>query len=119
MYNEREEDRRRSNKSLIVVGVMLSISAVLLIISFIDPVLLIGFIWDWDIQNQISDANDRAVKNNQETVSFRITYDNNDSTEIRIERAIQVFNEFFSENEKSSEVVRNEDTTQLILRWQV
>ena len=122
--NHREEDEdRTSNRGIYLCAIILSIIITIFAISIVDPVLLIGGIWDWDIQDQLLKANNNAVQglsNEKESVMvyYRFIYEKNPDTEIRIARAIKVFENTFDHPDNNFEVKRFENSTLLEFTWQ-
>jgi len=121
--SHREEDEEhRSHRSIYLCFIILAIIVTVFAISLIDPVLLIGGIWDWDIQDQLLKANNNALQglgNEKEStmVYYRFIYEKNPDTEIRIERAIKVFEDTFDHPDNHFEVKRFENSTLLEFTW--
>ena len=114
--SEYKKEKEKSNKGIIIEGIFASVFAILAIISLVHPILLIGEIWDWDIRNQLLKVNDMAIENSQEEIKFRLTYDNKDDTEIRIERAINVYLNLF-EGQNTYIVQKTQDQTVIEFSW--
>ena len=118
-----KEEKQKSNRGIIVSGILVSVFVVLAVISVLNPLMLIGIIWDHDIEKQLLGANDQQYMYNQvaeigsegnwenEPVKFQLTYYNSDETQIRVQRAIDVFEKLFSDPDKTSEVIKIDDTT--------
>jgi len=111
-----ERERKKSNKKIYFSLSFLVMFVALFGMTFVDPELMIGWIWDWDIRNQLEKVNDMAIENSQEEIKFRLTYDNKDDTEIRIERAINVYLNLF-EDQNTYIVEKTQDQTVIEFSW--
>lgn len=122
---ERDQEQKKNPKpfGFYVVLSVLSFVAVLSIMSFVAPETLIGWYLDQDIKSQLTQLNEQKLlelnPNDVETVivNVRFTFDNDQLKDIRVSRAIDVFNEMFDGIERDHSIKELEDETQLILRW--
>jgi len=115
-----ERERKKTNKKIYFSLSFLVMFVALFGMTFVDPELMIGWIWDWDIDNQLEETNRLAVERSLDEISLRLTYDNNDSTDMRIERALNVFYEKFGfdDNHHTIEKLNTENFTTVQFTWQ-
>lgn len=135
-YNDRnkseEKVKKRSSAGLRITLAVLTFVIVLTILSFTSPEILIGWYIDNDIRNQLMDIH-QAKLDSRNTVlgnatmddlgdlilNVRFTFDNDQIVDIRVSRAIDVFNELFEGHERDYTVFEGEESTILELRWGV
>lgn len=126
-----ERERKKSRKKIYFSLSFLVMFVVLFGMTFIDPELMIGWIWDYDIEKQLVYANNQGLEYDPDVtitlngevqdikkVKMRFTYENNDSTEMRVARAMELFDNLFSDPDKQSEIIRTEQTTIVQFTWQ-
>jgi len=123
-----EREQKKENKKpfgFYVIICVLSFVSILAIMSFVAPETLIGWYLDQDIRSQLSQLNEKRLlempdetKNPDDViVNVRFTFDNDDIKDIRVSRAIDVFNEMFEDIERDHSINELEYETELILRW--
>jgi len=132
MNNEEERVKKKASVGLRITLAVLTFVIVLTILSFTSPEILIGWYIDNDIRNQLMDIH-QAKLDSRNTVlgnatmddlgdlilNVRFTFDNDQIVDIRVSRAIDVFNELFEGHERDHTVSKGEDSTILELRWGV
>ncbi len=124
MKREQKEENKKPLGFYVVICI-LSFVAILAIMSFVAPETLIGWYLDQDIRSQLTQLNEKRLlempdepKNPDDViVNVRFTFDNDDIKDIRVSRAIDVFNEMFEDIERDHSINELEDETELILRW--
>lgn len=116
MHEDRKESKH-SNSKLIVATITFTIIVGALLIAIISPISLIGYIWDWDIDQQLDNANKLAIQNSIDEMSLRLTYETGEENDLRVQRAVDVFhNKFGIEN--TYEIERLEDKTIIVFTWE-
>ncbi len=133
-FDSEEKSNKISNRSVIgsVIGLAIGISV--LVIIFVNPILIIGHIWDFDIEQQLLQANNQGLEINPDLTltlndeiqeirqvkmrfAYENTYNNPDEVEIRVDRAIAVFENLFSDPDKSWIKEVTDDTTTIQFIW--
>lgn len=116
---KKEKERKKSNKKIYFSLSFLIMFVALFGMTFIDPELMIGWIWDYDIKSQLEFQNRDGIEKNADVVKFRLTYENNDDTDLRVERAINVYINLFDnpENTWIVEKLKNSNVTTLEFTW--
>ena len=114
-----ERKRKKSNKKIYFSLSFLIMFVALFGMTFIDPELMIGWIWDYDIKSQLEFQNRDGIEKNADVVKFRLTYENNDDTDLRVERAINVYINLFDnpENTWIVEKLNDSNVTTLEFTW--
>ncbi len=114
-----EEQKKKKPFALYLVLAILVIVSIMAILSFTNPELLIGWYLDDDIRKQLLDTN--QLWQNATYINTRIIFDNDEIVDLRVSRAIDVFNELFVDYERTHSININtiEDTVILELRWKV
>jgi flagellar basal body-associated protein FliL len=110
---QKEKEFKRRTGIVIVIATIIIVS---LVYNVIFPMMLIGMIWDYDIRSQLQYQNQDGVEKNADVVKFRLTYENNDETDLRVERAINVYINLF-DPESQWIVEKTENTTLLEFSW--
>lgn len=113
------EEKPKSNKGVIITGIIASIIIIIAVISLIAPVEIIGIIWDWDIETQLKNQNAKSLELDRDKSYYRLIYDNNESTDMRIERAVKVYEKMFADPENTHDIIKTENTTLLEFIWVV
>jgi len=112
---QREKEFKRRTGIVIVIATIIIVS---LVYNVIFPTMLIGMIWDYDIRSQLQYQNQDGIEKNADVVKFRLTYENNDETDLRVERAINVYKELFNNPENTYQSTKFENVTTLEFSWQ-
>lgn len=86
---EEKEEKPKSNRGLILAIIIMTPIFIALIVGIVNPLLYIEKIWDWDIQQQLEDAEKNVPEDSE--IKMRFTYKNNPESEIRVQRAIGIF----------------------------
>jgi len=111
---QKEKEFKRKTGIIIIIATIVIVS---LVYNLIFPTMLIGMIWDYDIKSQLEFQNRDAIEKNADMVRFRLTYDNNDETDLRVERAVNVYlNLFVGQN--TYIVEKTENQTRIEFTWQ-
>jgi len=118
LTDKEQEQKKKPFMLYLVLGILLIVS-ILSILSFTNPELLIGWYLDDDIRKQLLDTN--QLWQNATYINTRIIFDNDEIVDLRVSRAIDVFNELFVDYERTHSININtiEDTVILELRWKV
>jgi len=116
---DKEQEQKKKPFALYLVLGILVIVSIMAILSFTNPELLIGWYLDDDIRKQLLDT-DQQWKN-ATYINTRIIFDNDEIVDLRVSRAIDVFNELFGDSERthSINIDTNQNTVILELRWKV
>ena len=122
--NKKKKDKE-SHKGLYIFFSVIFILLILLSLTFTHPVMMLAPFWDHDVREQLLEMNRRGIEIallNQDIpentqMYFRLIYENNDDTDIRIQRAIDVYYELFTHSNNSHEVVYLENQTLLEFTW--
>lgn len=127
-----ERVKKRSSVGLRITLAVLSFVIVLTILSFTSPEILIGWYIDNDIRTQLLDVHQSKLDSRNTVLgtattddlddlilNVRFTFDNDQIVDIRVSRAIDVFNELFEGHERDHTVFEGEESTILELRWAV
>lgn len=113
-----EEDREREKKKpygfYVIISILVFVS-VLTVISFTNPEVLIGWYLDNDIRTQLLEVHQPDATNLE--LNVRFTFTNDDIVDMRVSRAIDVFNELFEDYERDYSIIELEDDTLLELTW--
>lgn len=114
-----EKEKPESNiQRNIMIGAG-SIIIIFLLVNIVYPIHLIGIIWDWDIKNQLINVNSEAKASDLKTITLRLTYENNADTEIRIEMAIETYQQMYRNENNTHAVYKGDNGTILELSWYV
>lgn len=118
-FKTEDQERKESRRKTGIVIIIATIIIVSLVYNIIFPETLIGIIWDYDIRSQLEFQNQDAIEKNADVVRFRLTYENNDETDLRVERAINVYINLFEnpENTWVLEKLKNSNVTTLEFTW--
>ncbi len=116
-FKSEDQEKKASNRKTRIIIIIASIIIVSLVYNIIFPTMLIGMIWDYDIKSQLEFQNQDGIEKSADIVKFRLTYDNNDETDLRIERAISVYNEVFDDSENTFKITKFENTTLIEFTW--
>jgi len=111
--DQKEKEFKRRTRIIIVISTIIIVS---LVYNIIFPTMLIGMIWDYDIRSQLEFQNRDGIDKSADVVKFRLTYENNDETDLRVERAINVYKEVFDAN-STFKITKLENTTLLEFTW--
>ena len=116
MKRKFESDEQKRKKTNSKTGIIVIIST---INNIIFPMTLIGMIWDYDIKSQLEFQNRDAIEKSADVVKFRLTYENNDETDLRVERAINVYINLFDNpaNTWMLEKLNDSNVTTLEFTW--
>lgn len=126
-----EEIKPRSSTPLKITLGVLSFVVVLTILSFTNPEILIGWYIDDDIREQLltthnmrveqilNDVSDGNSTLDNQIINVRFLFDDDQITDIRVSRAIDVFNEVFQDHIHDHKVYEGEDGKILELTWRV
>ena len=119
-FKSEEQKEKEFKKRTGIIIIIATIIIVSLVYNVIFPTMLIGMIWDYDIKSQLEFQNRDAIEKNADVVRFRLTYENNDETDLRVERAINVYINHFEnpENTWILEKLNNANVTTLEFTWQ-
>ena len=116
-FESEEQKRNKSNRKTGIIIIIATIIIVSLVYNIIFPTMLIGMIWDYDIKSQLEFQNRDGIEKNADVVKFRLTYENSDETEMRVERAVNVYlNLFVGQN--TFIVEKLENVTTIEFTWQ-
>jgi len=137
-FDSEEKSSKISNRSVIGSVIGLSIGIAVLVIIFVNPILIIGYIWDYDIEQQLLSANSQGlildpdltltlngeeqnIKQVKMRFSYENTYNNPEEVKIRVDRAIMVFENLFSDPDKqwTKEVIDDRTTIQFVWKPEV
>lgn len=116
-FKSEEQERKESNRRTGIVIIIATIIIVSLVYNIIFPTMLIGMIWDYDIKSQLEFQNRDGIEKSADVVKFRLTYENNDETDLRIVRAVNVYNEIFDDPENTFKITKLENTTLIEFTW--
>jgi len=116
-FESDEQKRKKTSTKTRILVIISTIIIVSLTYNIIFPMTLIGMIWDYDIQSQLDYQNQDGIEKNADEVRFRLTYQNNDETDMRVERAINVFINSFGHPENHYIVEKTENTTLIEFTW--
>ncbi len=116
---EDKEQEKKDNRNIWIATICFSIIMGFFLVAIITPITLIGWIWDWDIEQQLTKVNNEALQNDLETITFRLTYKEIPETDMRIERAVETYENFFKNPNNSHRIYEGEDGKILELTWYV
>jgi len=116
---DKEQEQKKKPFALYLVLGILVIVSIMSVLSFTNPEILIGWYLDDDIRKQLLDTN--QLWQNATFINTRIIFDNDEIVDLRVSRAIDVFNELFGDYERTHtiNINTNDDTVILELRWKV
>jgi hypothetical protein len=116
---DKEHEQKKKPFALYLVLGILVIVSIMSVLSFTNPEILIGWYLDDDIRKQLLDTH--QLWQNATYINTRIIFDNDEIVDLRVSRAIDVFNELFVDYERthSINIDTNQDTVILELRWKV
>jgi len=114
---DKEQEQKKKPFALYLVLVILVIVSILAILSFTNPEILIGWYLDDDIRKQLLDTH--QLWQNVTYINTRIIFDNDEIVDLRVSRAIDVYNELFVDHERTHSINNTEDYVILELRWKV
>lgn len=129
--NEEIETKPRSSTAIGITLSVLSFVIVLTVLSFINPEILIGWYIDEDIRTQLTNTHEMRVKQildnisdgnstiDDQIINVRFTFENDSIVDIRVSRAVEVFNELFANHEKAYEIYEGDEGRILELTWAV
>ncbi len=127
MDEEKKEIKGTKPIGLYIIIPILVLVSILTFISFYEPEIILGWYFDNDIRSQLLELHnsyleempDEITTENVDDiiVNARFTFDNDELTDIRVKRAIIVFEELFLEHETDWTVQATDENTQLELRW--
>ena len=125
-----EEEKPKISKKIFIPLVILVIFGTYFGVSVVNPSLAIGWLWDMDIKQQLISANKIGLSHDppikievdgqpQELtlVKMRFVYANNDMTEERVQRAVEIFQELFTDPDNYHEIKHEDDTTIIEFSW--
>jgi len=127
MDKEKEEKKGTKPIGLYIIIPILVLVSILTFISFYEPEIILGWYFDNDIRSQLLELHNSYLEEmpdrittenvNDIIVNARFTFDNDELTDIRVKRAIIVFQELFPEHETDWTVKETDENTQLEFRW--
>ncbi len=115
-FENDEQKRKKTNTKTRIIIIIGTIIIVSLVYNIIFPTMLIGMIWDYDIRSQLEFQNRDGIEKNADVVKFRLTYENNDETDMRVERAVNVYLNLF-EGQNTYIVEKTENQTRIEFTW--
>ncbi|MCP6727155.1 MAG: hypothetical protein KJI69_03965 [Patescibacteria group bacterium] len=115
-FENNEQKRKKTNTKTRIIIIIGTIIIVSLVYNIIFPTMLIGMIWDYDIRSQLEFQNRDGIEKNADVVKFRLTYENNDETDMRVERAVNVYLNLF-EGQNTYIVEKTENQTRIEFTW--
>ncbi len=118
-FETEEQKRKKTDIKTSVIIIIATIFIVSVVYNIIFPMTLIGMIWDYDIRSQLEYQNQDGIEKNADEVRFRLTYENNDETDLRVERAVNVYINLFNNPENSYIIEKTENVTLVEFTWQV
>ena len=126
MEDEKKEKRGKPIGLYVIIPILVVVT-ILTFISFYEPEIILGWYFDDDIRSQLLDLHNSYLEDMPDEittenvgdiiVNARFTFDNDELTDIRVKRAIIVFEELFPEHETDWTVQETDENTQLELRW--
>ncbi len=116
---DKEQEQKKKPFALYLVLGILVIVSIMSVLSFTNPELLIGWYLDDDIRKQLLDTH--QLWQNATYINTRIIFDNDEIVDLRVSRAIVVFNELFVDYERTHFINNTKDKDYVILelRWKV
>lgn len=127
MEKDRERKKKRKPYGFYVIISILIFVTILTVISFTNPEILIGSYLDNDIRKQLLDVHKSKIESKPDVITtenvedviinVRFTFDNDEIVDMRVSRAIEIFNELFEDYERDYTVNELEYETLLELRW--
>ena len=137
MSKEEREDKGPSKKSIYIFLGIILVALTLFVLTFTDEGvnLMLGWIWDYDIEIQLLNANKLALEKPEDVViiedgngipvplgrpdviKMRFTYDNNEMTETRINRSVEIFHTMFPDPENVHLIEYGEETSFVEFTW--
>ncbi len=116
MTDKEQKQKKKPFAFGLVLGILVIVS-IMSVLSFTNPEILIGWYLDDDIRKQLLDTH--QLWQNVTYINTRIIFDNDEIVDLRVSRAIDVYNELFVEHERTHSINNTEDYVILELRWKV
>lgn len=124
MEHNKKRDKE-SHKGIYIFSVIIVILLGLFSLTFTHPVMLLAPFWDSDIEQHLTRANQNAFETafemdfplDETMVYYRLIYDNNSDTDVRIQRAIMVYERMFDHPDNFYEIKYEDNQTLLEFTW--
>ena len=109
-----------------MIGVF-GVLGVLLLLTFTTQGVefMLGWLWDYDIEQQLISTNNEVLKSiiaepdkQINEIRMRFTYENNEMSDIRVDRAITVYKETFDNPENMYQISYEDKTTVVVFIWE-
>lgn len=122
-FKEKKESKRIYFAMIGVFGVL----GVLLLLTFTTQGVefMLGWLWDYDIEQQLISTNNEVLKSiiaepdkQINEIRMRFTYENNEMSDIRVDRAIAVYKEIFDSPENMYQITYEDKTTVVVFIWE-
>jgi len=122
-FKEKKESKRIYFAMIGVFGVL----GVLLLLTFTTQGVefMLGWLWDYDIELQLISTNNEVLKSviaepdkQINEIRMRFTYENNEMSDIRVDRAIAVYKETFDNPENMYQITYEDKTTVVVFIWE-